>query len=394
MTEAEALLEVWRGRLALISSNLNELASSESTKRVRIRARQNEYKGRTKEQADRAIELMRALSDDYLLLANAVNDANEALRGGFFVNREARLERVSALLGSGAISRATGAVPIANRALLGSAQHADRLSADELLALMESEFASARDALHAIDQAEQQNKMAIEALRRDYERLDTVAASLGVTSDRPSFIELQDLGQDPLAATAGIEAMRRALETWAALIGKTTQAKEGATTGIARAGATLGELRGMSARYETERAKVESLLGTEAAATVPPLPADTVGMLTRWFETLRSSLEQGHWTAVNVGLAHLEAALEEATAAAEKALVGARGKCDELDDLRGRFSALKAKETAIAAQSQHQLGTEAIKAEIATALSARPVDVPMAVERLRQYQMLLSGQLQ
>lgn len=394
MSDLEDTLALWRDRVAIISSNINELNTRESTKRVRIRARQGQYSGDTRKRAELAISLLGTLSDDYLLLANAVATAGDALHGGFFLTREGRSERLNSLLGPGSIARPNGAVPLENRTLLGSANGVERLSPQQLLERMEAAFASARDDLREIDDAEQANKTAVADLRQEYERLEALSIALGVTtSDRPSFIQLQGLESDPLAAAAGIDATRRALDTWARLIGDAQKAKEEAAAGISKAGGMLGELRGLSESFDAERGKVEAMLGPALAAELTVVPSDTVRTLSSWFESLSGSLTEGHWSAVNVGLSRFETALRDAITAARKAVAGARAKTDELDDLRGRFTALKAKESAVTLQTGKAPDTAAIRGEITEALAARPVNLQAATDRMRQYQTLLSGQL-
>lgn len=393
MNDVQDILALWRDRLAAVSSNMNDLSASEATKRIRIKVRQAQYFGATKNQAERAVKLLSTLSDDYLLLANAVTAAGDAVRGVFLVGREARQERLAALLGPGAIERQNGAVPLASRSLLDSATSVERLSADELLERMEAEFSAARDDLEAIDSAEQATRAALDSLRHDYERLDALAGALGVSSDRPSFIELQGLENDPLGATAGIEAMQRALTTWSDLIVGAQKVKEEASRGIARAGAALDELRRWSDMADTEHQKVLALLGSNVAATLPASQVETVPMLNGWYESLNGSLQEGHWKAVTVGLSRFEEAVKEATELARKAFGVAQEKIGEVAELRGRFTALKAKEEAIGSQASKGLDTATLREEITRALAARPVDLSVVIDRMRHYQTLLSGYL-
>ena len=389
MSDIEDLVAVWQARLAAVTSNINELSSAESTKRIRIRAREGHYAGRTKERAGEALKRLSALSDDYLLLARVVDEAREAEHRGLFVTREARREKVLALLEGASIARPSEAVPLKNRTLLESATRSAVMTPCELLALMQDEFEAARDALAEIDSAEASAQTELAHLRSEYARLDARASHLGSATERPSFVELQDLQADPLNARAGMSSIGRGLAAWAAMLDRLEAAQAQACAGLSRAKAALAELRGLSIAWQAQLQQVQMLFGPEGVQALTTLPPDQLGMLESWCDTLEGSLKVGQWDAVNVGLSRIEVALSEALERGKAAVVEAQATCAEVDEMNGQFGALKAKEHALSAQLHRHAHSEGLREQISLALSARPIDVAATRAWLREYQSLL-----
>ncbi|MBN3785749.1 hypothetical protein [Burkholderia sp. Ac-20353] len=389
MSDVDDRVAVWQARVAAVAANINALSSAESTMRIRIRAREGHYAGLTKQRADDALKRLGALSDDYLLLARVVDDAHVAQHNGLFVTRETRRERVSALLEGESIVRPSEAVPLNSRTLLDSALGHAAMTPAALLARMQKDFEAARDALADIDGAETAAQAELARLHSEYASLDARATRIKVSAERPSFVELQGLQADPLSARAGMASIGRGLTAWASLLERIERAQAQASEGLARAKATLAELRGLTAAHQAQLQQVTMLLGAQSALSLQHAPADQLAMLASWCDTLDSSLKAGQWDAVNVGLSRIEVALHEALERGRAGLAEAQARCAEVDEIKGQFTALKAKEHALSAQRARAIDTDALRERIAQALSARPVDVAEARSSLRAYQSLL-----
>lgn len=387
--DAEDLVLTWQQRLAAVTSNTNALSSAESTQRIRIRAREGAYAGVTRQRAEAALAGLSALSDGYLLLARVVDEAAQALRGSLFETRESKHDKVLALLAGPSIERTAGAVPLSSRTLLGAAVQRDALTPDDLLAQMQQAFGTARDALAEIDHAEAASAAALAQLRQDYANLEARAARIGAAAERPSLIELQGLQADPLNAQAGIEAMGRGLVAWASSLDRLEHTQAEAARGVAQAKASLATLRQLSVAFDAQCAQARQLLGDGAAAAWQEAPALPIDMLAHWYETLARSVDAGQWDAATVGLSRFHAAVGEAIERANRALAEVRAQCAEVDELSGRFTALKAKERALGMPTGQAMDCHALRERIAASLSARPIDLDAARLALRQYQDLL-----
>jgi chromosome segregation ATPase len=387
--DAVQLIATWKERLAAISANAYELSESESTKRVRIRTREGHYQGMTKQCAEQAIVQISRLRDDYLLLARLVDEAEQAHQAGLFTSRESRDEKVVTLLCSPSIARATGTVPIARRTLLGSASHIDQITPDQLLAIMQSEFESARDLLNRIGSVEGQGHQQLNDLRRDYAGMEERAARLKAGSDRPSFIELQELQSDPLNAQAGIESLKRGLQAWSASLDELEQLRAGAQETVSQAKASLKTSDQLHQDYQSQLTRFKQLFGEAAATTLKMTPGNPLEMLASWCATLESLLQAGQWNAVNVGGSRLNAALVEAIGNVNRAIAEIHTRCAEADELKGQFTALKAKEKSMSGVTTASQTTMALRAQIDAALKARPLSIDGVRTLLQKYQQIM-----
>jgi hypothetical protein len=389
LIDAADLLATWKQRLAAISANANELSEAESTKRIRIRAREGRYQGVTKHRAEEAIGQISTLRDDYLLLANVVDEAAQAHQGGIFTTRESRDEKVIALLCSPSISRSAGQVPLEKRTLLGSASRHDQITPDQLLKLMQQEFEAARDLLAEIDAAESKGTAELDGLRHDFSGMEARAAKLKVDSSRPSFIELQDLQSDPLNAQAGMDSLKRGLQTWAASLDELEHVRVSAEEAVNRAKGALGELHRLSDEYQTHRGHLKELFVESTETSLKLIPNTQSDMLSSWCETLENMLMAGQWHAVNVGADRLNAAMSEAIGNVNRAIAQAQTRCAVVDELKGQFVALRAKEKTLLGADAPTEASVALRAQIDTTLKARPIDIEDARSLLQQYQNIL-----
>jgi len=275
------LLALWQQRLAAISANANELADAESTKRIRIKLRAGNYSGLSKTKAEQATVQLRTLVDDYLLLANIVDEALTIARGGLFMSSSTREEKISALLEGPSIVRTTGQISIKNRDLLGSAAQSSQLTPAGLLLIMQNEFEQARDTLNELDLAETKGAEALASLKRDYSLMEQRAQVLKAESDRPSFIEIQGLQTDPINAIDGIEALRRSLRVWAARLDDLEHTKVSAAKEVEQAKLTLNELRDLELTYRSQCEKLSHLCGVQILSTLKMSGVLPIAMLQR-----------------------------------------------------------------------------------------------------------------
>ncbi|PRC90830.1 hypothetical protein [Solimicrobium silvestre] len=384
------LIATWKQRLAAITANANELSEAESTKRIRIRAREGRYQGLTQQRAEAAIAQISMLRDDYLLLARVVDEAVQAHQGGLFTSRETRDEKVVALLCSPSISRATGPVPIEKRTLLGSANHHDQMTPDQLLTLMQKEFELARDLLNAIDSAEAEGALELDGLRHDFVGMEERAARLQAGSDRPSFIELQDLQSDPLNAKAGMDSLKRGLQAWSASLDDLEHVRVSAQDAVVRAKTALGDLNRLSGDYQMQLMQFKELFGESTPLKL--MPGMQIEMLSSWCGTLENMLIAGQWNAVNVGASRLNIAMNEAIGNVNLAIAEVQTKCAEVDELKGHFNALRAKEKALFGQEVQGVANEAaslLRGQIEAMLKSRPLDLDGARSLIQKYQNIM-----
>ena len=147
-------LAAWQDRLALVSRNLGEINELPALQRIkaRLQATPKFYAGETASRVADAHAALDELWKDYLLL-NALLDDADALRkrSGIFHDHEAEIRE---LLHGRSITLPMAYVPLAERGLLTSAERADKVTPDELLAAMNAMFALAKDTILELDGAE------------------------------------------------------------------------------------------------------------------------------------------------------------------------------------------------------------------------------------------------
>jgi chromosome segregation ATPase len=259
----------------------------------------------------------------------------------------------------------------------------------DLLTQMQSSFEAARDALADIDGAESTTQTELAQLHSEYASLDARASRIKSATERPSFVELQGLQADPLNARAGMASIGRGLAAWATMLDRLESSQAQASAGLARAKTAVAELRGLSTAWQASAQQVQMLLGAAGAQSLTHAPTDQLSMLESWCDTLEGSLKVGQWDAVNVGLSRIEVALDEALTRGKAAVAEAQARCAEVEEMKGQFTALKAKERALSAQLRRDVDSEALRERISLALAARPLDVAATRAWLKQYQNLL-----
>ncbi|MEX8518439.1 MAG: hypothetical protein AB3X44_07980 [Leptothrix sp. (in: b-proteobacteria)] len=394
-TEPDTLLRAWQERLVAVTRNTNELSEAEFTKRIRHRLREGRYAGLTRARAEAALDDLSSLMDDYLLLARVIDAAVEASKAGLFSSRDARHAKVLALLEGTSIQRPSVRVPLQQRDLLGAAQPRDALTPQALLTTMQEAFRQACDALSAIDAAEQQSAGDLAELRRDYAAMAQRADVLQAATDRPSFVELQDLQSDPLGTRDGLAALRRGLQAWSLRLTELEQVRATAQAGVALARDGLAELQRLLGVLDAEVAAVRDLFGDEAAAalqaTAPAAALQAtapaaLGMLTSWCDAIDNGLRAHEWHAVNVGLSRFRQALDAETTKLHRHIAAAQARRAEVAELQGRLRALKAKEHALRSRSTRPASCSERRADVEAALALRPLDLAEVRSALTRYQ--------
>jgi chromosome segregation ATPase len=229
----------------------------------------------------------------------------------------------------------------------------------------------------------------LDGLRHDFSGMEARAAKLKADSSRPSFIELQDLQSDPLNARAGMDSLKRGLQAWAASLDELERVRVNAEEAVHRARHALGDLSRLSDDYQAHRNRLKELFGQSAETALKVTPDVQTTMLSSWCETLETMLIAGQWNAVNVGAGRLNAALIEAIGNVNRAIAEANTRCASVDELKGQFVALRAKEKALLGPGASNDTSAALREQIDQALAARPIDIDVARALLQQYQNIL-----
>lgn len=385
LADAEALLAAWQERLEVITRNLTEIDRTPATLRLKARLADGRYAGTTLVKVKEAVSALARLSADYVLLSDAVRQAEAAKQGGFFLSAETRASKVTELLTEAWIVRSEDRVPIEQRDLLMTPIQRQDVDVQTLLKAMQSNFALARDVVTEIDSAEKTLSQGLDALKAAFAASEARAQQLHCTDCKPTLIELADLDADPLNAAAGIDAMNRGLASWARHLDD-IEAAQGASQAVLRAARErFAALEQLALEHAQAIRELADLVGP-AAEREFAFADDRIATLGGWLNTLESTAQQGQWRPVEIGGTNLNKALEQALALSNQALGEVRGRISAVKDLEGLFTALQAKASRYSGSAGHaEPEVSAARNRAAALLAARPMDWPAAQASVKEY---------
>jgi hypothetical protein len=384
--DIDANLKSWSDRIARIGKSIEMLSQNPTFLRLKTQSRLGALQGVSKARGALAVSAVDQLWSLYLALDKTLAGAEE-LRGGknpFTV--ESRYAQIDALLSQPSIEPPADPTSLATLTLDGGPTR--KMTLADVFGAMDKAFNEARDIVAAAARG-WESAGALDPLR---ER----AASLSGEARGLHFVPPPALAE----AGAALDAADRATEadplgaddsakTIGALLDSADAALSGARKDHGEAKAFLknaeARLGALAALCEEVRATREKRLATiaEPAPEAEP-PADPAPELRNWLDTLKEAMESGRARAVLVGARSWTAKIvadEAALAAcrdADKKLLDARA------DLRGRFSALKARADDLKARGRLSPENAALVAQTADLLFGRPTPLPEAVQMVRR----------
>jgi hypothetical protein len=372
----------WVDRLTTISRNLMELSEAETTKIIRARLKDpvRGYRGVTREKADRGVAMLDHLLQQYVLLTDVVNEAADlAKKSTLFHNYDARINE---LLYGPSVVMAQEQVDLHARGLLDDGQRVVRATPAQVLAQMEQSFAGARDTLTAIAAAMVNVQPRLTAVRDKMTKLDEWAKSLGVTSTAtmPAYVSaLAVVESDPLGGTAEIDRIDRSLTQRRDELQAIDAERKEIIASIERGKTLLTALQDQLARASSAFAEARQLLADQGEL-VPPAGDDAITSLGEWLSTLAQNATSGRFAAVKVGMVKWERECTDRLNAARASYERNRALLDEMDELKGRFTASSAKANVL-----RRRGVVLSDAVEATARQAQVVldAVPFAIRAAR-----------
>jgi hypothetical protein len=390
-------LAAWQDRLAVVSRNLSEINALPALQRIkaRLRAAPDFYVGDTASRVSDAIAALDDLWKDYLLL-NALIDQADALRrqSGIFHDHESEIRE---LLHGRSITLPVARVPLADRDLLASAERADKVTPDELLAAMNALFALAKDTILALEEAETRSRKRLDAILGVAGQLAGRASALGFDATQiaaiASPLEALSAGltADPLGAATKLTACEDALAAWHAQVESAERERDALTAAFAVAAAHLDELRQLARQaqeaYESRSAKIAG----QSVLARPAEPA-VIAQFGVWLDALDASRKRGEWRAPRDGLEKWSAACATRLEAERRTLAANRAPLEARDELRGRLKALRAKADAHTARGTDIDAKAAARLadEARDVLYSQPADLQKAAALLSAYEAAIN----
>ncbi|MGA2127722.1 MAG: hypothetical protein ABSG76_16405 [Xanthobacteraceae bacterium] len=341
-----AELAAWQDRLAVVSRNLSEINEHPALLRIkaRLRAAPDRYAGETSSGINDALAALDELWKDYLLI-NALLDQAGALRkqASLFHDHDAEIED---LLHGRSIALPAAHIPLAERGLLTRSERSDKVTADELLAAMDSIFTMAKQTVLAVDEAEIRLKPQIAALADEARRLAARADAIGEAGDAETARQIAALGDllaaDPLGAVRKVEQTRALLDDWRASLDAAERERATAGAALVAAREALGHLEQLSRQAQSAHQESSAKIG--GRSRLPrPTDASVTAQFATWLDTLEARLAGGEWRDARAGLEKWMASCTAHQDTERRILAENLAPLAARDELRGRLKALHAK---------------------------------------------------
>jgi len=309
------------------------------------------------------------------------------------------LAAISGLLTGRSVQLASGPAPLAGRDLADPG-HED-LTLATAVARMRGAFKSVTEVVSAAEHVWTEVAGRLDAVGAELARVTPLAAALGdealtgnLTAAQGKLARLRDtLNSDPLALwqpggtvdTSGADRLAERVTAAASRVDELARLRDEAHQRVAAVAAAAAAAR--SARQDAVAAWQQAAAKI-AAGALPPPPADLAD-LSGQLDGLSSMLADGRWTRLASELDLLDRELATATAGfkgAERAVVAAMAKRDEL---RGLLGAYKAKAARLGAAEDAGLAERYDQAR--DLLWTAPCDLAAAEAAVAGYQQAVLG---
>jgi chromosome segregation ATPase len=309
------------------------------------------------------------------------------------------LAAISGLLGGRSVQLASGPAPLAGRDLADPGR--EDLTMATAVARMRGAFSAVTEVVSAAEHVWTEVAGRLDAVGAELARATPVAATLGdealtgnLTAAQGKLARLRDtLNSDPLALwqpdgtvdTSGADRLAEQVTATASRADELARLRDEAHQRVAEV--TTAAATARSAREDAVAARQQAAVKIAAEALPPSLPdmADLSGRLA----DLGALLADGRWTRLASELDLLERELATATAgfkAAERAVVAAMAKRDEL---RGLLGAYKAKAARLGGAEDSGLAQHHDQAR--DLLWTAPCDLAAAEAAVAAYQQAVLG---
>ena len=309
------------------------------------------------------------------------------------------LAAISGLLTGRSVRLASGPAPLAGRDLADPGR--EDLTLATAMARMRGAFRSVTEVVSAAEHVWTEVAGRLDAVGAELARVRSLAATLGdealtgnLTATQGKLARLRDtLNSDPLALwqpggtvdTSGADRLAERVTAAASRVDELVRLRDEAHQRVAEVAAAAAAAR--SAR-EDAAAAWQRATAKIAAAALPPPPADLADLSGR-LDGLGTMLAGGRWTRLASELDLLDRELATATAGfkeAERAVVAAMAKRDEL---RGLLGAYKAKAARLGAAEDAALAERYDRAR--DLLWTAPCDLAAAEAAVAGYQQAVLG---
>ncbi len=349
LDEVDQQIADWQRKLAAARENVLELYDHPTYKM--LDGRTEPLTGATAAQVTPALAAMNELFGQIGLLSDVVDKAVRIRQAaGRFTWSDRPAREIQALLQGPSIQLPPIATPLAQRGLLTSAEQAQSVTPEQMLAAMIQAFANAKSAVLAVDSAWSRLNTMLTACETKLATLSAVAKTLGDDAAAAVAITQQQLDalkanavNDPLSAVRlSSQPMTDSLERLRVRVDALSKERAGLHHRVEQAGSVIAEIAAGRTRADAAAARCRQCIDNPTGL-LGSISDKQLAELTEWLSTLKECERQGRWTALAMGLDRWEQLAAEYTAVQTAAVTANEGMIELLAELKGRFSALKIK---------------------------------------------------
>ncbi|SNT42151.1 hypothetical protein SAMN05421770_11329 [Granulicella rosea] len=384
MLEIDEALAAWRSRLTAIADNLLWLQNDSTYKMLsgsgatHVRAA-----GATARRVDPALAPMQTIFERFSVLQTTIERADELRRSmPALFGAEQRLAEIRHVLFGRSIQLAVSAAPSAQRSLLSGAQGVEQRTPDEVLAAMVTEFATARDAVLAVEHAWRDLAEGVDRAEDQIQRFPANAQS-GI---QRNLQEIRDsLGTDPLGA---LDNLRKRVEPELARFSRMAAAAAKTRQDLEQAHARLDQLVALHREILAAEAEAKAKVAGFHASS-PPAGEERFKRLREWLHQLDLRCTEGASANVETGLRNWNKGAEELASEESRARAAIQTALETRRELRGRLDALKAKARAWRVAEHAEMSDLARQGE--QLLTTRPTNLEHAAAAVALYATMLNA---
>lgn len=384
--DVDADLKSWGDRIARIGKSIETLTQNPAFLRLKTQSRLGALTGVSATRGPLAVSAVDQLWELFLSLDKTLAGANELRSGKNPFTLESRYDEIDTLLTRPSIVAPADPTTLATLTL--DSGPARRMTLAEVFRAMDRSFTEARDIVAAAARG-WDSSTALDALREKATRLAAERAALHFappSSLTQANAALEAAGKasesDPLGCEDSTKTIEALIEAADSALGAARKDDSDARAFLKSAQARLEMLAALDAEMRQTRDLRLAKIAAPPPESTPPV--DPAPGLQDWLDKLSRTIEGGRARAVLVGAQSWTAQI----AASEAALAACRDADRKLlearDNLRGQFSALKARADDLAAQNRLAPESASLIAQTADLLFGRPISLPEAVQMVRR----------
>lgn len=384
------MLNKWKLYLTNISSNLMELSGQTEFQLIKLKVADNTngYTGITRQRADRCIEAVGALWQQFALLSEVIDKA------AAFEGRRSILynpdEDIRKLLEETLIVIDRSHIDINERNLLEDETDEKRATPRDLLKHMQHSFEEACRDVTEISNAERDIKSRLVNIKKDISILNSTAMKLG-QKNIPVFEikSITDIERDPLKGIMELDKLVYSIEKYRASIKTLENEYNSITESFNRIRRMLWELKELGIKSKDAVSKSIALFG-EGITFKPVISQEVLNSLRDWLSVLENKLDEGEFRAVRIGASNLEKECLLKLERERECFTSNSKAYNEWMDLKGEFKALLAKADIL--KTRGLLPDDSLNIliqNINTAINSNPVDIEICRQHVEKLKLSL-----